>query len=82
MSLEILLALLVLAAATVVLATGLLRMDVVALLAVVIVALLGLVSPERALAGFANPAVLTVGGMFVLSASRGRGSPSGSDSGS
>lgn len=68
MSLEILLALLVLAAATVVLATGLLRMDVVALLAVVIVALLGLASPERALAGFANPAVLTVGGMFVLSA--------------
>ena len=68
MSLEIVLALAVLLAASALLATGLLRADVVGLLVVVVVATLGLVPADRALAGFANPAVLTFGGMFVLSA--------------
>lgn len=68
MSIEIVLVLTILLGTVVILATGLLRMDVAALLVLVLVALLGLVSPRQAIAGFANPAVLTVGGMFVISA--------------
>jgi len=65
---EILLALLVLGATILLLATGWLRSDLVALLALVTVALLGLLSPQRALAGFASSAALSVAGMYVLSA--------------
>ena len=68
MSLDILLVLAVLAGAVVVLATRRVRMDLVALIVLVAVALLGLVSPERAIAGFASPAVVAVAGMFVVSA--------------
>lgn len=68
MTVEIVLALSILAAVVIVLATGLLRTDVVALLVLVLVALLGLLPAEQALAGFSNQAVLAVGGMFVISA--------------
>lgn len=44
------------------------RMDVVALLVLSILAIAGLVTPEEALEGFSNPAVVTVWAMFVLSA--------------
>jgi di/tricarboxylate transporter len=52
--------------------TGWLRMDLVALLVMGALAVTGLVSPAQALAGFSNPAVVTVGGMFVISAALGR----------
>ena len=68
MSLDILLVLAVLSGAVVVLATRRVRMDLVALIVLVAVALLGLVTPERALSGFASPAVIAVAGMFVVSA--------------
>ena len=43
------------------------RYDVVALLALMIVTLTGLVPPERAFSGFGNPAVITVAAVLVLS---------------
>ena len=45
-----------------------LRMDVVALLVLAALAIGGLVSMQEALAGFSNPAVVTVWAMFILSA--------------
>lgn len=68
MSTDIVLVLCVLAGTVVVLATHRVRMDVAALIALVAVSLLGLASPQRALAGFASPAVIAVAGMFVVSA--------------
>ena len=65
---DILLAVLILGAAILALGTGLLRPDLVALLAMVLVAALGLVPSREALAGSANPAVLAMAGMFVISA--------------
>jgi di/tricarboxylate transporter len=44
------------------------RMDLVALMCLGAVALTGLVTPKQALAGFSNPAVITVWAMFMLSA--------------
>ena len=46
---------------------GRLRMDLVALLTLVFLAVTGLVTPTQALAGFSNPAVVTVWAVFVLS---------------
>ena len=65
---DTLLALLTLAGAVVALATGVVRSDVVALIIVVLVTSFGLVSYGQALAGFANPAVIEIAGMFVISA--------------
>ncbi len=42
--------------------------DLVALLALAVLLLLGLVTPEEGISGFSNPATITVGAMFVLSA--------------
>lgn len=47
--------------------TGRWRYDVVALLALMIVTLTGLVPPDRAFSGFSNPAVITVAAVLVLS---------------
>ncbi len=55
-------------AAIVLFATEWLAIDLVALLLMAALALLGLVSPQEAVAGFSNPATLTVAFMFVLSA--------------
>ena len=44
-----------------------LRVDVVALLVLVLLALTGLVTPHEALSGFSNPAVITVWAVFILS---------------
>jgi len=44
------------------------RMDVTALLVLGVLAVSGLVQPNEALAGFSNPAVVTVWAMFMLSA--------------
>ncbi len=45
-----------------------LRVDLVALLVLIAVALTGLVTAEQAVSGFANPAVVTVWAVFILSA--------------
>jgi len=47
--------------------TGRWRYDVVALLALLIVALTGLIPVERAFTGFSNPAVITVAAVLVIS---------------
>jgi len=67
MSAEILLVLIILTAAVVLLVSEWVAMEVTALLVLVAVALTGLVSPKDALAGFSNPAVITVWAVFILS---------------
>jgi di/tricarboxylate transporter len=64
---DIALALGILFVAVVFLLGGWLRLDVVAALVLTSLTLTGLVTPQQALAGFSNPAVITVGGMFVIS---------------
>jgi di/tricarboxylate transporter len=68
MSFSILAVLIILSAALVFFITGLVRMEVVALLVLASLALLDLVTLEEALAGFSSPAVITVWSMFILSA--------------
>ena len=58
---------LVLVAALGLLVTERLRGDVVGLLVLVTLAVTGIVTPEAALAGFSNPAVVTVLAMYILS---------------
>ncbi|ANM28436.1 hypothetical protein ABI59_00525 [Acidobacteria bacterium Mor1] len=58
----------ILAVAVVLFITEKLRMDLVALLVLGTLAVTGMVTPEQALAGFSNPAVVTVWAMFILSA--------------
>ncbi len=64
---EIALVLSILAAAVVFLITEWIPMEVTALLSLGAVALTGLVTPAQALAGFSNPAVVTVWAVFILS---------------
>jgi len=47
--------------------TEILRPDLVALMVLVLMVVFGLVSPEDALAGFSNPAVVAIWAMFILS---------------
>jgi di/tricarboxylate transporter len=68
MTFEIGLILAILAVSLVLFVTEVIRMDLVALLVLVTLALTGLVSPADALAGFSNSAVITVWAMFILSA--------------
>jgi di/tricarboxylate transporter len=65
---QIVVTLALLAAAVVLFASERLRVDLVALLMMTTLMVLGIVSPEDGLAGFANPATVTVASMFVLSA--------------
>ncbi|GAB4178455.1 MAG: SLC13 family permease [Geothermobacteraceae bacterium] len=65
---DITLVLIILAGAILLYATEWIRMDLVSLMVLLAVGLFGLVSPEEAFSGFANPAVITVAAMFVLSA--------------
>lgn len=53
--------------AVVLFATEKLRVDVIALIVLLSVALAGLVSPEEVFAGFANPAVITVWAVYMVS---------------
>lgn len=55
-------------AAVVLFASGRLRPDLVALLVLVSLAVTGLVTPEEAVSGFANPATVTVLAMLILAA--------------
>lgn len=64
---QIALTLLIIATAIVLFATEKLRVDVVALLVLITLALTGLVTPAEAFAGFANPAVITVWAVFIVS---------------
>ncbi len=68
MSLDIILVLAILLASLVLFITAWVRMDIVALLVVGTLAVTGLTSPQEALSGFSNPAVVTVWAMFILSA--------------
>jgi di/tricarboxylate transporter len=68
MTAEILIALVLLGGAVIAFASGRFRLDLVALVVLVLVAILGLAPVERVLQGFANPAVLAIAGMFVISA--------------
>lgn len=64
---EATLTLAILAVAVVLFVTERLRVDAVALLVLISLALAGLVTPTEALSGFSNPAVVTVWAMSVLS---------------
>ncbi len=65
---DIALVLTILSVSLVLFVTEWIRMDLVALLVLVALALSGLVAPGDALTGFSNPAVITVWAMFMLSA--------------
>ena len=67
MTLEVALVLFILLAALVLFITEWIPMDVTALLVLATLAVTGLVDRREAFAGFANPAVVTVWAMFILS---------------
>ncbi len=68
MTTEIILVFSILGIALLLFFTGWFRMDIVALLVLVSLAFTGIIAPHEALAGFSNPAVVTVWAMFILSA--------------
>ena len=68
MTLEIALTLGILFMAIIVFITEIIRADLAALLVLVILVVVGLVSPEDSISGFANPAVITIWAVFILSA--------------
>lgn len=65
---EIIIVLSILLGAVMLFVTGLIRMDLTALLVLLALAFTGLVDTTQALAGFGNPAVITVLAMYILSA--------------
>ena len=67
MNLEIALVLIMLAIALVLFISEVLRMDLVALLVLCALAVTGIVTPNEAISGFSNAAVITVWAMFILS---------------
>jgi di/tricarboxylate transporter len=66
-TLEIALVLTILLIAIVLFATEKFRPEIISMLVLVSLALTGLVTPQEAFTGFANPAVVTVGAIFVIS---------------
>lgn len=68
MSFEIVLLLVIVAAALVLFVSGWLAVDVVGLMVLSTLALTGLVTTQEALSGFSSPAVVTVWALFILSA--------------
>ena len=64
---EILLVMGILAVVMVVLVTEIMPLEVLAMLVLGVLAITGLVSPTEALAGFSNPAVVTIWAVFILS---------------
>jgi len=64
---DIILVLIILAAAIILFITNKVRMDLVGLLVLGSLAIGGLVSPTQALSGFSNPAVITVWAVLILS---------------
>jgi di/tricarboxylate transporter len=72
MTLEILLVFAITAIAVLLFITEWVRVDVVALIVLVFLALTGLVTPAEAISGFSNPAVVTVWAILILSAALSR----------
>lgn len=68
MSAEVLVVLVVLALAVLLTLSGRVRTDLVAILVLLALAIAGVIDPRQALAGFADPAVITVAAMLVLGA--------------
>ncbi|CAN5621983.1 hypothetical protein BH23GEM9_BH23GEM9_26840 [soil metagenome] len=68
MTFEIALTLAILGVAIVLFVTEIIRADLVALLVLVTLVVVGLVTPEESISGFANPAVVTIWAVFILSA--------------
>ncbi|MFU8814608.1 MAG: SLC13 family permease [Pseudomonadales bacterium] len=68
MSNELLFVLVVLAATLVLFVRNRLRLDLIALLSLLALALSGVVSTEEAIAGFSEPVVLMIAGLFVVGA--------------
>jgi di/tricarboxylate transporter len=66
MNTEMLLALGILTVAIIFFITEWLRVDVVAILVMVSLMLTGLLSPQEAISGFSNPAVLTIASLFIV----------------
>ena len=64
---EILMVMGILAVVMVVLVTEIMPLEVLAMLVLGVLAITGLVSPTEALAGFSNPAVITIWAVFILS---------------
>lgn len=67
MTLEIGLVFAILGAAVFLFVSEIVRVDVVALMVLISLALTGLISPNEAVSGFSNPAVITVWAVFILS---------------
>jgi di/tricarboxylate transporter len=67
MSFQIGLTLFIIAAAVVLFATEKLRVDVIAMLVLLTLALTGLVTTEQAFSGFSSPAVITVWAVYIVS---------------
>ncbi|MBW2604540.1 MAG: SLC13 family permease [Deltaproteobacteria bacterium] len=67
MSAEIIVVLAILAAVIVLLVTEWMPLEVIALLVLGVLAVSGILSPIEALAGFSNPAVVTIWAVFILS---------------
>jgi len=68
MTLEIAVVLIILALAVFLFASEKLPIDVVSLTIMAILILVGILTPEEGVAGFSNPATITVAAMFILSA--------------
>jgi di/tricarboxylate transporter len=68
LNVEIALSFGILAVAVILFVTEVVRVDLAALIVLVALALTGLVRPDQAIAGFSNPAVITIWAMFILSA--------------
>jgi len=66
-SVQVILTLTILGAAILLFVTEWLRIDLIALLVLSALALVGLVTPEEALSGFSNPAVITMWAIFIIS---------------
>ncbi|HEY5729349.1 MAG TPA: SLC13 family permease [Anaerolineales bacterium] len=66
MTFEIGLMLFIIVAAVVLFATEKLRVDVIAMLVLLTLALTGLVTPEQAFSGFSSPAVITVWAVYIV----------------
>ncbi|MBK8165277.1 MAG: SLC13 family permease [bacterium] len=72
MTLDMAIVLALVAAAVALFVTERLRVDLVAVLLMTALMLTGIITPEQGIAGFANPATVTVAAMFVISASLSR----------
>ncbi len=68
MTVEIIITLGILMLAIILFITEILRADLVALLVLVLLVVFGLVTPEKGISGFSNPAVVTIWSVFILSA--------------